>query len=593
MALFTEPPVWVAGSASLVRRVVAALAHRRRRALALDLADLSGLEPGACRTLVLADPPDPAELIAGLAKLPALQGRRGIPSRPLRLILMHPADPPPTLPELAPGGPIAVETFALEDRAARALCARWSLHSGLDPVYGQVPHLLVRGLETPPGRALLVQALRLMAYGESRPRVTVAGASPQTRAGFQAAYPQAPQVADFAWVDADLAGLEPVPPVTQVFVCAGPETGADVLEPAHAVGRRIAAIQGVSPPILLEVGDRVADGTLADWDGQVFPFSYLETACRPEVLFDGLGDELARSIHEQYTDSIAAQGRDPEREPAGRPWSGLAASYRNANRHQADHLWAKLAVMDCRAVPEERVESFTFAPLEAEHLAVIEHLRWAADRHLDGWSYAPVRDNARRHHPQLIPYPDLSEPMKDLDRFAVRGVPSLLARSGLGVVRMLILGIPDAAGCPADRRLAQLARDVLERLLARYPDRSLVLAATLTDPAARLVARLALDLAGAALFLLCARPLTQTLADVPDDPARLELLGLAARAERRISLPGPGEPTRWLETRTAIQICLGAGAGDAGRTDRRGAPGRQRRVWIDPEAGFVEWGFEY
>ena len=213
---------------------------------------------------------------------------------------------------------------------------------------------------------------------------------------------------------------------------------------ARTIASRLAADQGVAPPILLEIGDETPDGALADWDGQTFPASYLDEACRPEVLLDGQGDALAQTIHEHYTDSIAAQGRDPDREPAGRPWSRLTASYRDANRHQADHLGAKLAVMDCRAVPEERVDTFTFAPLEAERLAVIEHLRWAADRHLDGWSYAPVRDNARRHHPQLIPYPDLSEPMKDLDRFAVRGVPTLLARSGLGVVRMLILGIPQA-----------------------------------------------------------------------------------------------------------------------------------------------------
>ena len=75
---------------------------------------------------------------------------------------------------------------------------------------------------------------------------------------------------------------------------------------------------------------------------------------------------------------------------------------------------------DCQAVPESQVESFAFAPVEVERLAVIEHGRWAADRWLDGWSYAPTRDNARKHHPQLIPYQQLSGPMKDLDRFAVR-----------------------------------------------------------------------------------------------------------------------------------------------------------------------------
>ncbi|WP_295454413.1 RyR domain-containing protein [uncultured Thiodictyon sp.] len=575
--LLRQPPIWVAGAEPLVRRIVAGLTLLGRRVQVRPVADLSDLK--ACRTLVLADPPEPAEVIANLLGQLSTRGGR---VAPLRLILMHQADPPPTLPDLDPDGPITLETFALEDRAARVLLARWPLHCGLDPVFGQVPHLLLVGF-APPARALLAQALRLIPYGEWRPRVTVVTAQAQAQTDFTLAYPHAGEVAEIQWVGPDLPGLAQAPPVSLVLVCSDPPVAA--ASAAARTVRRLAQAQGVSPPILLEVGDAVPSGTLADWDGQTFPFSYLDEACRPAVLFDGLGDELARTIHESYTDSIAAQGRDPEREPAGRPWSRLSASYRDANRHQADHLWAKLAVMDCRAIQEERVDSFTFAPLEAERLAVIEHLRWAADRHLDGWSYAPVRDNARRHHPQLIPYPDLSEPMKDLDRFAVRGVPTLLARSGLGVVRMLILGLPPpVADCPADERVQQLAAQVLERLVARYPDRSLVIAGTLADPAARLVTRIALEQAGAGLFLLCPQPLRETLATQPDEAARLDLLGLLTHAERRIALPGAGELEHWFATRAEIRICLGTAPAAAGAA---------KRVVLDPLGGQVEWGFEY
>jgi hypothetical protein len=178
--------------------------------------------------------------------------------------------------------------------------------------------------------------------------------------------------------------------------------------------------------------DATARGRIEDWDGQIIPVSYLREACRPAVLLDGRGDEVARTIHDHYRDSIAAQGRNPDGEPAGQPWELLATSYRQANRHQADHVWAKLAVTDARAVPEEMVDSFVLTPLEVERLAVIEHERWAADRHLDGWSYAPERDNQLKHHPQLIPYADLSEPMKDLDRFAVRGCRPCLRVRGSG-----------------------------------------------------------------------------------------------------------------------------------------------------------------
>jgi hypothetical protein len=591
--LFGAPPIWVAGTAALVQRVAAGLRERRHRVHLATPEDLGRLAPGTCQTLILADPPDPAGLVDALRGHLSLHPRRGRARVPLRLILMHQADPAPPLPELDPAGPLRLETFAIEDQAARVVLRRWPLHFGLDPLFDQRPHLLAIGF-APPARAILVQALRLIAYGEGRPRITVATDDPGIRATFDRDYPQAGQVADLRWIGLDLPGLALAPPVTQVLVCPDPaldESATAAL--TRGIVRRLAAEQGVSPPLLLsfvggdgaDPADRQPSGTLSDWDGQTFPFSYLDEACRPEVLLEGRGDELAQTIHEHYTDSIAAQGRDPDGEPAGRPWSRLAATYRDANRHQADHLWAKLAVMDCRAVPEDQVDAFTFAPLEAERLAVIEHLRWSADRHLDGWSYAPERNNARRHHPLLIPYPGLSEPMKDLDRFAVRGVPTLLARFGLGVVRMLILGIaPGARPVGSGGALRGLAERALERLTTRYPDRTLVVASTLADPAARCVARLALEQTGAGLFLLLPRPITATLAEQPTEAERLDLLGLVARAERRISLPEPGEVARWFARRVEIKLVLGTEATPGG------VP---KRLLLDPARRRTDWNFEY
>ena len=581
--LLGQPPVWVCGETALAERVVAGLRRERRRVRLVTADRLAGIQPGDCRTLVLAQPPGVDALLLQIAK------RIGAPRRgpPLRLILLHPAHPPPTLPpplaDLDPEGPLLLETFALEDRAARSLLARWPLHFGIDPVYGQRPHLLFAGFAAP-ARALMVQALRLIHYDAQRPRVTVLAADPDAcAAAFNRAYPQAGQVADVLWSTFDRPNLDGAPPVTQVLVCA--ERPALGLELARTLARRIAAGHGASPPVLLEVGDTDLSGEIADWDGQVIPFSYLEEACRPQVLLDGEGDRLAQTIHAYYTDSIAAQGRDPTTEPAGRPWARLAISYRDANRHQADHLWAKLAVTDCRAVPEEQVESFAFAPLEAERMAIIEHLRWSAERYLDGWTYSPQRDNRRKHHPQLVPYASLSEPMKDLDRFAVRGVPALLARSGLGVVRMLILGLTEPApDCPDGPSLRRLADQALERLLGRYPDRSLVLASTLADPRARQIVRRALDSAGAGLFLLCPRPLAETLAAQPDAPARRDLLELAARAERRIGLPGPGQPEHWLSRRSEIILSLGPDSVDIGI---------DKRVVLDSARRRLEWSFEY
>jgi hypothetical protein len=581
--LFGPSPVLVCGSDPLRSHVVAGLRAGGRLARAVTPAELLVLKPSRIRILILTDPPDAAALITAFADhCRSQRSRFGVPER--RLIVMHAGREPLMLPALDPGPRCRIETFAIEDRAARALLNRWPLHLGFDPLFGQVPHLLVAGFD-PPAEAFLVQALRLIQYGHTRPLVTLLGEHPERiDAYLQAFYPQAGQVAEISV--APLAGpqLAGRPPVTLVLVCLS-DSFAHGLAVAETLARTIAEIQRVSPPILLEIGDQDATGEVAVWDGQILPISYLREVCRPGVLLDGIGDEVAQTIHEHYCDSIAAQGRDPASEPAGQPWARLATSYREANRHQADHLGAKLAVTDCKAVTEDMVESFAFVPLEVERVAFIEHQRWAADRYLDGWSYAPMRDNARKHHPQLIPYDDLSEPMKDLDRFAVRGVPTLLARSGLGVVRRLIVGIPEPGpDAPSGLRLRALTHRVLERLVTRYPDRALVVASTLRDAQVRQIVREALDEAGAGLFWLLPQPVGGLLADQPDDAARIGLLSLAAAAERRITLDGEDGLMRWFAERAEIRLMLGA---------LEPQPAPARRVILSKGWRGVEWNFEY
>jgi class 3 adenylate cyclase/tetratricopeptide (TPR) repeat protein len=61
------------------------------------------------------------------------------------------------------------------------------------------------------------------------------------------------------------------------------------------------------------------------------------------------------------------------------------------------------------ALPAEIVEL-------TEHLARNTHENWARQRMTDGWRYGPVRDDARKEHPGLVPYEDLSEAEKQYDR---------------------------------------------------------------------------------------------------------------------------------------------------------------------------------
>ena len=52
----------------------------------------------------------------------------------------------------------------------------------------------------------------------------------------------------------------------------------------------------------------------------------------------------------------------------------------------------------------------------SELLAQNTHEVWSAGRIHDGWIYGEKRDDAKKHHPCLIPYEQLSDSEKEYDR---------------------------------------------------------------------------------------------------------------------------------------------------------------------------------
>jgi hypothetical protein len=65
-----------------------------------------------------------------------------------------------------------------------------------------------------------------------------------------------------------------------------------------------------------------------------------------------------------------------------------------------------------------------------ELLAKNAHDIWARQRMADGWRYGPERNDARKEHPSLLPYDELSESEKTYDRNAV--IETLKAIIALG-----------------------------------------------------------------------------------------------------------------------------------------------------------------
>lgn len=68
-----------------------------------------------------------------------------------------------------------------------------------------------------------------------------------------------------------------------------------------------------------------------------------------------------------------------------------------------------------------------------EKLAENSHDVWAAGRVSQGWTYGPVRDDAKKETPCMVPYADLPESEKDYDRNAAMETLKLIIKLGFEI----------------------------------------------------------------------------------------------------------------------------------------------------------------
>jgi hypothetical protein len=157
-----------------------------------------------------------------------------------------------------------------------------------------------------------------------------------------------------------------------------------------------------------------------------------EPASGYEAIIGESLDRTARTIHENWLaetqkqiaaarakgDEAAAQKH--EAKATYRPWQELNEEQKGANRSQADHIPYKVRAVGLDPATARRADWAKLSEAQVESLARLEHARWAAYYWITGWTYAAQRDDAKKLHPNLVPYDDLDEPTKDYDRAAVR-----------------------------------------------------------------------------------------------------------------------------------------------------------------------------
>ena len=155
-------------------------------------------------------------------------------------------------------------------------------------------------------------------------------------------------------------------------------------------------------------------------------------------IFAAYREDIAKAIHENFRQTLKKLP-DEFRNTSTNDceWDGLTEEFKHDNRLQADDIIEKLVAIDCSLEPlGMSSEGLSFTQDEIEMLARKEHLRWMNNKLSSGWVYGEVKDVGKKISPFILPWDELSEETKELDRDPVRAIPELLKKAGLAVYRL-------------------------------------------------------------------------------------------------------------------------------------------------------------
>lgn len=150
----------------------------------------------------------------------------------------------------------------------------------------------------------------------------------------------------------------------------------------------------------------------------------------PRQLLGNL-EKLAVAIHDLYNQQQLE--RHPDKPLAHPEFSDLPDSLKYSNLRQARSIAKKLDLMGWEIRPEgsdgELITEISDEVVET--LAIFEHDEWVRERLGYGWTYGEIKDNDNKISPYLVPYDELSEEIKNLDRDTIRNIPALLGMIGM------------------------------------------------------------------------------------------------------------------------------------------------------------------
>jgi hypothetical protein len=338
--------------------------------------------------------------------------------------------------------------FSVWENAARLLLEQHPLdYAPVTRENGRPVRLVVIGFEAM-GQSVALQAARIghFANGQKLRITIVDNENDPHRRDFLGRYPAFPELCDTEFVPGDPADPEIISKVAEGVWDRNELTSVVVAIPNDVDGLKIALSllkfrKGRGLPHLVHMNSRSGVASLlTPEDGtdevvaDLHPFGSFDSVCGLEMVVHERLDRLAQAVHEFYTQDQVKRGTGGE---STVPWAVLPPEYRESSRANADHIPIKLRVIGARLAPRDTVaEPITkFTGEQIEILAEMEHARWVAERRLTGWTSGP-KDVRRRTNPNLVPWSDLDEKTKEIDRSTVRDIPRILARAGEAIQKI-------------------------------------------------------------------------------------------------------------------------------------------------------------
>jgi DNA replication protein DnaC len=155
-------------------------------------------------------------------------------------------------------------------------------------------------------------------------------------------------------------------------------------------------------------------------NSRVFPIEHIEN--------------IAKEIHKRW---LKKEIEQKSTKVTAVEWEKTNEEIKNSNRGQAIDILRKLKIFEYKVVTLDSVlandiiKSFP----EAEKMAEMEHERWMEERESNGWKYNKIRNDALKHHDNMLSWELLPDEIKKYDRDAVNDIPEILNGVGFAIVK--------------------------------------------------------------------------------------------------------------------------------------------------------------